>query len=233
MKQSPWLNILFLFVLIPATLFLGRSIPGRWYYLTSTLVIVEIMVPFFVSFERRRPEARELVIVGVMAALAAASRVAFAVMPYLKVITGIIMITGIAFGSQAGFLTGAIAAFASNFFFGQGPWTPWQMFAYGFSGFWAGLVFHGHPSWRKPWVLGRFGFFSILLLVGPMLDSCTVFTVLPKLSLANVLLIYGQGVPVNTIHGLGCGLTLLVLTKPLLQKLSRIQRKYGILEDRQ
>ena len=61
MKQSPWLNILFLFVLIPATLFLGRSIPGRWYYLTSTLVIVEIMVPFFVSFERRRPEARELV----------------------------------------------------------------------------------------------------------------------------------------------------------------------------
>lgn len=233
MKQSPWLNILFLFVLIPATLFLGRSFPGRWYYLTSTLVIVEIMVPFFVSFERRRPEARELVIVGVMAALAAASRVAFAVMPYLKVITGIIMITGIAFGSQAGFLTGAIAAFASNFFFGQGPWTPWQMFAYGFAGFWAGLVFHGHPSWRKPWVLGLFGFFSILLLVGPMLDSCTVFTVLPKLSLANVLLIYGQGVPVNTIHGLGCGLTLLVLTKPLLQKLSRIQRKYGILEDRQ
>ena len=233
MKQSPWLNILFLFVLIPATLFLGRSIPGRWYYLTSTLVIVEIMVPFFVSFERRRPEARELVIVGVMAALAAASRVAFAVMPYLKVITGIIMITGIAFGSQAGFLTGAIAAFASNFFFGQGPWTPWQMFAYGFAGFWAGLVFHGHPSWRKPWGLGLFGFFSILLLVGPMLDSCTVFTVLPKLSLANVLLIYGQGVPVNTIHGLGCGLTLLVLTKPLLQKLSRIQRIYCILEDRQ
>ena len=143
------------------------------------------------------------------------------------------MITGIAFGPQAGFLTGAIGAFASNFFFGQGPWTPWQMFAYGFAGFWAGLLFHGRPSWRKPWVLGLFGFFSILLLVGPMLDSCTVFTVLPKLSLANVLLIYGHGVPVNTIHGLGCGLTLLVLTKPLLQKLSRIQRKYGILEDRQ
>ena len=232
MKKFPWMDILFLFVLIPVTLFLGRSIPGRWYYLTSTLVIVEIMVPFFAGFERRKPEARELVIIGVMAALAAASRVAFAVMPYLKVITGIIMITGIAFGPQAGFLTGAIGAFASNFFFGQGPWTPWQMFAYGFAGFWAGLLFHGRPSWRKPWVLGLFGFFSILLLVGPMLDSCTVFTVLPKLTLANVLLIYGQGVPVNMIHGLGCGMTLLVLTKPLLQKLGRIQRKYGILEDR-
>ena len=232
MKKYPWMDILFLFVLIPVTLFLGRSIPGRWYYLTGTLVIVEIMVLFFAGFERRKPEARELVIIGVMAALAAASRVAFAVMPYLKVITGIIMITGIAFGPQAGFLTGAIGAFASNFFFGQGPWTPWQMFAYGFAGFWAGLLFHGRPSWRKPWVLGLFGFFSILLLVGPMLDSCTVFTVLPKLTLANVLLIYGQGVPVNMIHGLGCGMTLLVLTKPLLQKLGRIQRKYGILEDR-
>ena len=232
MKKFPWMDILFLFVLIPVTLFLGRSIPGRWYYLTSTLVIVEILVPFFAGLERRKPEARELVIIGVMAALAAASRVAFAVMPYLKVITGIIMITGIAFGPQAGFLTGAIGAFASNFFFGQGPWTPWQMFAYGFAGFWAGLLFHGRPSWRKPWVLGLFGFFSILLLVGPMLDSCTVFTVLPKLTLANVLLIYGQGIPVNTIHGLGCGMTLLVLTKPLLQKLGRIQRKYGILEDR-
>ena len=232
MKKYPWMDILFLFVLIPVTLFLGRSIPGRWYYLTSTLVIVEIMVPFFAGCERRKPEARELVIIGVMAALAAASRVAFAVMPYLKVITGIIMITGIAFGPQAGFLTGEIGAFASKFFFGQGPWTPWQMFAYGFAGFWAGLLFHGRPSWRKPWVLGLFGFFSILLLVGPMLDSCTVFTVLPKLTLANVLLIYGQGVPVNMIHGLGCGMTLLVLTKPLLQKLGRIQRKYGILEDR-
>ena len=233
MKKSTLFSILTIFLLVPATLLLGRHIKGRWYYLTSTLVVIEIMLPFFASFESRKPQSRELVTLAVMAALATASRVAFVFIPYFKAITGVIMITGIAFGAQAGFLTGAIAAFASNFFFSQGPWTPWQMFAYGFAGFWAGLVFHGHPSWRKPWVLGLFGFFSILLLVGPMLDSCTVFTVLPKLSLANVLLIYGQGVPVNTIHGLGCGLTLLVLTKPLLQKLSRIQRKYGILEDRQ
>ena len=233
MKKSTLFSILTIFLLVPATLLLGRHIKGRWYYLTSTLVVIEIMLPFFASFESRKPQSRELVTLAVMAALATASRVAFVFIPYFKAITGVIMITGIAFGAQAGFLTGAIAAFASNFFFSQGPWTPWQMFAYGFAGFWAGLVFHGHPSCRKPWVLGLFGFFSILLLVGPMLDSCTVFTVLPKLSLANVLLIYGQGVPVNTIHGLGCGLTLLVLTKPLLQKLSRIQRKYGILEDRQ
>lgn len=233
MKKASIFSLLTIFLLVPATLYFGSHIKGRWYYLTSTLVILEIMLPFFASFERRAPKSRELVTIAVMAALASASRVAFAAIPYFKAITGIIMITGIAFGPQAGFLTGAIAAFASNFFFGQGPWTPWQMFAYGFAGFWAGLFFHKHPAWRKPWVLGIFGFFSILLVVGPMLDSCTVFTVLPKLSKENVLFVYGQGVPVNVIHGLGCGATLLVLTKPLLQKLDRLQRKYGILEDSQ
>ena len=167
MKKSTLFSILTIFLLVPATLLLGRHIKGRWYYLTSTLVIIEIMLPFFASFESRKPQSRELVTLAVMAALATASRVAFVFIPYFKAITGVIMITGIAFGAQAGFLTGAIAAFASNFFFSQGPWTPWQMFAYGFAGFWAGLIFHGRQKWCKPWILGIFGFLSILLLVGP------------------------------------------------------------------
>ena len=232
MKKSNIAALIVFFLLIPLTLFLGTKLSGRSYYITGTLIIIELMIPFFMAFEGRKPQARELVVIAVMCAIAIAGRVAIPI-PNFKAIFAIIMLSGIAFGPEAGFLVGGVSAFASNFFYGQGAYTPWQMFAYGVAGFWAGLVFHGHPSWRKPWVLGLFGFFSILLLVGPMLDSCTVFTVLPKLSLANVLLIYGQGVPVNTIHGLGCGLTLLVLTKPLLQKLSRIQRKYGILEDRQ
>ena len=159
MKKSTLFSILTIFLLVPATLLLGRHIKGRWYYLTSTLVIIEIMLPFFASFESRKPQSRELVTLAVMAALATASRVAFVFIPYFKAITGVIMITGIAFGAQAGFLTGAIAAFASNFFFSQGPWTPWQMFAYGFAGFWAGLIFHGRQKWCKPWILGIFGFF--------------------------------------------------------------------------
>lgn len=230
MKKSTLFSLLTIFLLIPATLLLGSHIKGRWYYLTSTLVIIEIMLPFFASFESRKPQARELVTLAVMAALATASRVAFIFLPYFKAITGIIMITGIAFGPQAGFLTGATSAFASNFFFGQGPWTPWQMAAYGFAGFWAGLLFHRRRNLCKPWILGPFGFFSILLLVGPMLDSCTVFTVLSKLTWAGALVIYGQGFPVNLIHGLGCGVTLMVLAKPLLAKLNRLQRKYGMMD---
>ena len=129
MKKSTFFSILVIILLIPLTLYLGTRVKGRWYYLISTMIIIELMLPFFFRFEARRPQARELVILTVMAALAAVSRVAFSFSPFLKTITGIIMITGIAFGPEAGFLTGAVAAFASNFFFSQGPWTPWQMFA--------------------------------------------------------------------------------------------------------
>ena len=230
MKKSGIFSVLVIFLLIPLTLLLGTKLKGRAYYLISTLVVMEIMLPFFFRFESRRPQARELVILAVMAALAA-SRVVFAFSPYLKTITGIIMITGIAFGAEAGFLTGAVAAFASNFFFGQGPWTPWQMFAYGFGGFFAGLIFHKHKSWRKPWILAPFGFLTILLLVGPMLDSCTVFTVLTKFTKKNILIIYGQGVPVNITHGIGAALTLFFVSRPLLSKLERLQTKYGMLEE--
>ena len=231
MKKSGIFSGLVIFLLIPLTLLLGPKLKGRAYYLISTLVVMEIMLPFFFRFESRRPQARELVILAVMAALAAVSRVVFAFSPYLKTITGIIMITGIAFGAEAGFLTGAVAAFASNFFFGQGPWTPWQMFAYGFGGFFAGLIFHKHKAWRKPWILAPFGFLTILLLVGPMLDSCTVFTVLTKFTKKNILIIYGQGVPVNITHGIGAALTLFFVSRPLLSKLERLQTKYGMLEE--
>ena len=146
MKRSTLFSLLVIFVLIPATLYLGTHLPGRWFYLTGTLIVIEIMLPFFAAFESRRPQPRELVTLAVMAALAAVSRAAFVFLPYFKPITGIIMLTGIAFGAEAGFLTGAIGIFASNFFFSQGPWTPWQMFAYGMAGFLAGLIFHGRPK---------------------------------------------------------------------------------------
>ena len=114
MRKLTFFSLLVWLVLIPGTLFLGTHLPGRWYYLTSTLVILEAMLPFFLSFEARRPQARELVTIAVMAALAVAGRVAIPV-PNFKAITGIIMIAGMAFGPQAGFMTGAISAFASNF----------------------------------------------------------------------------------------------------------------------
>ena len=226
MKKPTLVSLITLLVLIPATLFLGTQLRGRWHYLTSTLVILEAMMPFFLSFESRRPQARELVMIAVMAALAVAGRVAFPV-PNFKAITGIVMIAGMAFGPQVGFMTGAISAFASNFFYAQGPWTPWQMLSYGMAGFLAGLLFN--RSQQKIILQTVFAFFAVMLVVGPLLDTCTVFTTAPKFSWKYAAAVYMAGFPHNVIHALSSAATVLLLGKPLLAKLNRIKTKYGIL----
>ena len=229
MKKTTICNLLLLFVLIPGTLFLGTQLSGRWYYLTSTMMIVEVMIPFFLAFETRRPQARELVTLAVMCALAVASRVVMLI-PNFKPMTAIIMITGIALGAQAGFVCGAVGAFASNFFFSQGPWTPWQMMAYGFAGFLAGGLFHKRFPLRNPAALAVWGFFTIVLVIGPLLDCCTVFTVSSRITWKYALAVFTAGFAYNVQHGIACAVTLLLFSRPLLSKLERLKTKYGMMD---
>lgn len=232
MKRALFLRILVCAVLIPATLFLGTHLKGRWYYLTCTLVIIETMLPFFMAFETRKPQARELVTIAVMCALSVASRVVVLI-PNFKPMTAIIMLTGIALGPEAGFLTGAVSAFASNFFFSQGPWTPWQMMGYGFGGFLAGILFFGKKRNHSPAILAVFGFLTIQFVVGPLLDCCTVFTTGSKLSWKFAAAVFAAGVPYNFKHALACAVTMLLFSKPLLEKLERLIVKYGMMDARQ
>ena len=100
------------------------------------------MIPFFLLFERRKPRARELIVVAVLIAIAVAGRAAFFMVPQFKPVIAIVIIAAVCFGGETGFLVGAMTGFISNFFFGQGPWTPWQMFCFGIIGFLAGILFH-------------------------------------------------------------------------------------------
>ncbi len=234
MKKATAFTLFSLFILIPATLYFATGLQGQWYYLISTLVMIEAMLPFLFSFEARKPQARELVMIAVMATLAAISRSAFAFLPHFKPITAIIMITGIAFGAQAGFLTGALAAFASNFIFGQGFWTPWQMFAFGIGGFLAGILFHRRRIVKTRFfiaIVPVFGFLVILLFVGPLLDCSSLFIFASKLSWEYALSVFTVGIPANLMHAASCAITLLLLSKPLLSKLTRLQTKYGMLHN--
>lgn len=99
-------------------------------------------IPFLLVFDKKKPQARELVPIAVMAAIAVVGRTVFEIIPLpnFKPCSAIIIITAVAFGPEAGFLTGALTAFVSNFIFGQGPWTPWQMFTWGLVGFLAGIL---------------------------------------------------------------------------------------------
>ena len=128
-------------LLVPITIWSGIYFLGnRKYYFISILIILEIMLPFFMAFESKKPKASELVIISVLCALTVVGRGAFFMLPQFKPVSALVIISGICFGGQTGFLVGAVSAFLSNFFFGQGPWTPWQMFAFGMIGFVSGKV---------------------------------------------------------------------------------------------
>jgi len=228
MKKNNILKLLIFFLVAPATLLLGSKLPGRWYYLTGTLIVAELLIPFFLTFEGRKPQARELVLIAVLCALAVAARVAIPI-PNFKAIYGIVMIAGIALGPESGFLVGAVAALSSNFFLSQGPYTPWQMMAYGVGGMLAGFLFQKGRLPRKPLIMGIVGFLGVLLLVGPLLDTCTLFLTPVKLSAKTILAIYGAGFAVNVSQGISTFAVMFLLGKPLLDKLERIQVKYGML----
>ena len=230
MKKSNIATLLIFLVAIPTTLFLGSRMSGKWYYLTSTLIIIELLIPFFMTFEGRSPQARELVVIAVMCALAVAARVAIPI-PNFKAIYGIIMIAGIAFGPQSGFLVGAVSALSSNFFLSQGPYTPWQMMAYGAGGMLAGFLFRKDRLPGKPVLMGIVGFLGVLFFVGPLLDTCTVFLAPISMSLKSIMAIYISGFTVNISQGISTFLVMFLLGKPLLEKLDRIKVKYGMMED--
>ena len=110
--------------------------------LLGLLFLLASAIPFILVFDKKKPQARELVPIAVMAAIAVVGRTVFEIIPLpnFKPCSAIIIITAVAFGPEAGFLTGALTAFVSNFIFGQGPWTPWQMFTWGLVGFLAGIL---------------------------------------------------------------------------------------------
>ena len=130
-------------IAVPLTLWGGyRLFGGAKYMITSLLVIVYTMVPFFMLYEKRRPKAREIVLIAMMTAITVCAHMIFHVTIPLQIGTAMVIIAGISMGPEAGFLVGALSRFVCNFFQGQGPWTPWQMFCWGLLGFLAGFAFN-------------------------------------------------------------------------------------------
>ena len=108
--------------------------------LLSFAVVLAALALFFARYERAAPRLRDVMPTVVLAACAAAGRVLFGAVPDFKPVSAIAIIAGAVFGRQSGFMTGALAALVSNFFLGQGPWTPWQMYAWGLVGYVGGVL---------------------------------------------------------------------------------------------
>lgn len=130
-------------VLLPGLLFLSFYLFSNRHYLIFSLLILGCLVAAFViNFERRRPRAREIVLLASMTALTVGANEICAHTVPLHAGTTLVVLSGIGLGPEAGFLIGALGRFLCNFFDGQGPWTPWQMFAWGLIGYLAGLFFN-------------------------------------------------------------------------------------------
>lgn len=228
-NKNSLISMFFLLLTVPLTVFFGHKFLGdRKYYFVSLLVILETIISFLVSFERKKPSAKELVIISVLCALTVCGRLVFAHIPQFKPVLALIIISGVCFGAETGFLVGAMSAFVSNFFFGQGPWTPYQMFVMGIIGFLAGAIFNKKMPNIKKLPLSIFGFLSAVLVYGVLMNSASFLMAQGIFSIGAWIAFCSAGLPLDIVLGVATALFLWLAEKPMIEKLERIKKKYGI-----
>jgi len=216
---------------IPLTIYIGIFFLGdRKYYFISLLIIIETMIPFCMVFESRKPKARELIVISVLCAIAVAGRAAFFMLPQFKPVVALVIIAGVCFGGETGFLIGSVTAFVSNFFTGQGPWTPWQMFAFGIIGFVAGILFKKGFLRKTKASLCIFGFLVTLIIYGGIMNPASVIMWQSKINWNMIKSAYIMGIPFDLIHSLSTAFFLWFISEPMIDKLERIKIKYGLVE---
>ena len=216
---------------IPVTIFVGMTyLQDQKYLFISLLVMIECMIPFFLVFEGRHPKARELVIISVLCAIAVAGRLAFTMLPQFKPVVAIVIISGVAFGGESGFLVGAVSMLVSNLMFGQGPWTPWQMFAAGIIGFIGGILFKKGLLGRTRTSLCIYGFIATMVIYGGLMNLYSALTSHSAFNLNMLITFYVQGFPMDIVHAVSTVIFLFFGAEPMLEKLDRIKVKYGLIE---
>ncbi len=219
-------------LLIPLTIFFGiYYLDDRKYYFISMLIILETMLPFVMIFEDRKPQPRELIIVSVLCAIGVAGRCAFFMLPHFKPVAAVVILAGIAFGGETGFLVGALIAFVSNIFCGQGPWTPWQMFGFGVIGFVAGILFKKGLLRSNKLSLAIFGGLATFFIYGGILNPASVLMFYNKPTVEMFILAYMRGIPVDLVHASSTVFFLWIMAESMLEKLDRIKIKYGLIQD--
>ncbi|MBR3300369.1 MAG: ECF transporter S component [Clostridia bacterium] len=224
MKKT--ISYLILCLLIPITILLGTTVfGGKQYAFFTIAVAVFSCLPMFIAFEKKDHGTTRLILIAVLTALSVLGRFLFVMLPAFKPVTAMAIITALYFGPEAGFMTGALTAVISNFYFGQGPWTPFQMFAFGMLGFFAGLLSKTLKKSRL--LLLGYGvlagvFYSLVLDVFSALWQDNIF------SWARYAAMLVSSLPMTAVYAVSNVIFLLLLEKPVGEKLSRIKTKYGI-----
>ncbi|MBP1932538.1 ECF transporter S component [Ammoniphilus resinae] len=222
-RRTLYLMILLLILFICLVPFLYED----HFLLVSMGFVILSLVPFLLRFEGRKISSREIVLIAILAAIAAVSRVPFAAIPSVQPTTFVIILSSLVFGAETGFMIGATAALVSNLFLGQGPWTPWQMLSWGLVGFTAGLL--KDTWWMKKrggqWVFG----FVWGFLFGWVMNLSIVLSFLEDFSWSSFAFTYLSSALFDLMHACSNVFFLAVFGPSWLRILQRFKRKYGLL----
>ena len=166
--------------------------------LLSGFGVFFILFMSYFYFEKNSMGTKEIAIISTLSAFAAVSRIIFAPLPNIKPVTFLVALTGFVFGPYEGFLVGSTSTFLSNVFFGQGPWTPWQMFSWGLIGMISGFMGKNN---RK---VSPLAFSIICFLFGFMfdwiMDLWYVISFVKPITLKSIIGAYISGLNLDILH---------------------------------
>lgn len=220
------LSYIILCLLVPAVILCGALLFEEKQYAWISLCVTALScVPFFLCFEKRETSTKRLVLIATMVALSVVGRFIFTPLPGFKPVTAVVVITAMYFGSEAGFMTGALSAVISNFYFGQGPWTPFQMFSWGLIGLIAGLL--ADPLKRSRIVLGIYAVISGIMY-SLLMDIWTVLWVDGTFNFTRYLAAVVSATQFTVIYAVSNLIFLMLFIKPIGKTLERIKTKYGV-----
>lgn len=221
-KLRTVLKVLIPFVIIPILAFLGSTVfEEKKHIFVSLSVAVLSVILFITGFEKKQTGTRRQVLVSIMIALSIAGRF----IPFFKPVTAITILTAIYLGGEAGFLVGSFSALLSNFYFGQGPWTAFQMLAWGLIGLFAGFL--AKPLEKSKTALLVYGVLSGIAF-SFIMDVWTVLWYNDSFSILLYLAALTTALPHTILYAVSNFIFLLLLSRPFGEKLNRIKIKYGV-----
>ncbi len=194
-------------------------------YLFITIMLLLVIFPAFLGYSIDK-NGKRIVMIASLAAIASIGRLAFFMLPQFKPVLAIVIISSVTLGSYEGFLVGALTGFLSNFYFGQGPWTVWQMFCFGLVGFLAGLLFQK----KRPGVIGicLYGFLVTMIVYGGIMNFYSAMMLFHHITKGTLLASYASGIPFDFIHAVSTVVFLGICYQPFCKKIERIKLKYEL-----
>ena len=216
------LQIALPFAVMPAlVLLMPQGIQSEYYALASFVMVVLALLLFAAGFEKKEIGTRRMIMVSIMTALSVFGRF----LPLIKPITALTILSALYLGKEAGFLVGALSAVLSNFVMGQGPWTPFQMLAWGMIGLFAGIC--AKPLLRMKPLLYLYGLLSGVAY-SMIMDVWTTVWTYREFTWLEYVGALSSAFPFTVTYALSNLLFLMLFARPVGNKLSRIKKKYGL-----